>query len=280
MAKRTKKTAKSNEALEIAMIETLPVETTMLEPPPAEIFIDPAELAQLDVSLAPEVEDAPAESIVPCATSEEPDVDFAQVIHGIDPDATKTVMDQMNLQIDLRRDMEIEKSAYNDNMQRTLKKVRATLVRQYAARVLIATSVSPSFITEQSREGEHYNVYAMGKLNDLVDALCGLPMKNAINIALVRSMFKLRDAGKQITRRILEAAASDKIPLKDKELEGLLIRHTVGHTTAPTQTSSTMRALETLGIVKFTGPKNATVFEILDTPQTRQLEQIALAMAA
>lgn len=290
MSKRSKKAQAATETLEIAMIsvnpvtgeipfETLPVESTVLEPPPAEIILDAQELAQLDVSLAPEVEEAPAGWEVAETTTED-QVDFEQIMTSIDTDASKRVMEEMNAQIDARRDLEIEKNTYNDNIQRTLKKVRATMVRHFAARVLIATNASPTFITEQSREGEHYNVYAMGKLNDLVDGLCGLPLKNAINIAIVRSMFKLRDAGIALHRKTLECAASDKIRVTDPQIASALVRHTVGATTAPTQTSSTMRALETLGIVKSSGPKNATVFELLDTPQTRQLEQIALSMAA
>lgn len=279
MSKRNakKQSSKSNtNALEVHMIQADPITNEI----PFDAPVDAQELAQLDVSLAPEVEEAPAEIELPAPPAGETDVDFGQILQGITPEATKTVMEQMNAQIDARRDLEIEKNSYNDNIHRTLKKVRATMVRQLAARVLIATSVSPAFITEQSREGEHYNVYAMGKLNDLVDGLCGLKLSNAINIAIVRTMFRLRDKGIALHRKTLEAAASDKIPVKDKELASLLVRHTVGMSTAPTQTSSTMRALETLGIVKSTGPKNATVFVIQDTPQTKALEQLVLSMAA
>lgn len=211
---------------------------------------------------------------------DEASVSFGDLMKEVPGETITQTMNVMKSKISERRQMEIEKNSYNDNIHRTLKNVEQTMVRPIAAQVLVAASVSPGFIVEQSREGEHYNVYAMGKLNDLVDALAGLKLSNAINRAIVRSMFKLRAAGVTISREILECAASDKIRVKDKQIEGLLVRHTVGATTAPTQTSSTLRALETLGIVKVTGTKQNCVVTILDTPQTAALEQVAVAMAA
>lgn len=284
MARKKKNAQTETEVLVQNVAEAMPVETLTMEDV-AHLF-STEEIEALDVQLSSEetdvaqdVAETVAEEDVPPATVED-DVDFEQIMVSIAQEDSQRVMDEMSAQIDERKKMEMAKDSYNDNIHRTLAKVRNTMVRHFAARVLIATQVSPSFITEQSREGEHYNVYAMGKLNDLVDGLCGLPLKNAINIAIVRSMFKLREKGIALTRKTLECAASDKIRVTDKEIASALIRHTVGATTAPTQTSSTMRALETLGIVKSTGSKTNTVFELLDTPQTRALESIALQMAA
>jgi len=295
MAKRAskktpaKKTVAEAEAFVDALVQKVQEEnTSMTIADVAHLFTD-AEIAELDVTLS--AEDAPVDVAVveeiqavvaddtPPATVEE-DVDFEQILVSIHPETSQAVMDEMSAQIDERKKMEMAKDSYNDNIHKTLSKVRNTMVRHFAARVLIATQVSPSFITEQSREGEHYNVYAMGKLNDLVDGLCGLPLRNAINIAIVRSMFALSKKGIALTRKTLECAASDKIRVADSVIAATLIRHTVGASTAPTQTSSTMRALETLGIVKSTGSKSNTVFELLDTPQTRALEGIAVQMAA
>lgn len=214
------------------------------------------------------------------AQVEDEQILFSDLMKEVPGEVVTKTMNLMKDKVSERRQIEIAKNSYNDNIQRTLKNVELTLVRPIAAQVLVAASVSPEFIVEESRAGENYNVYAMGKLNDLVDALAGLKLSNAINRAIVRSMFKLRDAGVTITRDILECAASDKIRMKDKGIESLLVRHTVGATTAPTQTSSTLRALETLGIVKVSGTKTNSVVEILNTPQTRSLEQVALALAA
>lgn len=251
----------------------LPASTEEPMTPVEEVLLDQALDASEEVQ-APEAvqqDEAPAQ---------DDQVDFKDQMKAVGAEEIQATMTLMKERIDDRRKLEISKSSFNDNIQRTLKNVEQTLVRPVAAQVLVAASVSPNFIVEESRAGENYNVYAMGKLNDLVDALAGLTLSNAINRAIVRSMFKLRGAGVVITREILECAASDKIKVKDKTIEGLLTRHTVGASTAPTQTSSTLRALETLGIVKVTGTKQNCTVTILDTPQTRSLEAVAIALAA
>jgi hypothetical protein len=246
------------------------------------------ELAALDAVLEVQVQEAQAEvqedqavlEVQAPQAEDQPQIAFGDLMKEVPEELVTKTMNLMKDRIADRRQMEVEKNSYNDNIHRTLKNVEQTMVRPVAAMVMVAASVSPNFIVEESRAGEHYNVYAMGKLNDLVDALAGLKLSNAINRAIVRSMFKLRDAGVTITREILECAASDKIRMKDRGVESLLVRHTVGASTAPTQTSSTLRALETLGIVKVTGSKQNTVVTLLDTPQTAALEQVANAMAA
>lgn len=215
----------------------------------------------------------------PAPTDPEP-LSFDQLMSEVPEDAITSTMNLMKTRIAERRQMEVEKDSYNDNIHRTLKNVEQTLVRPRAAQVLVAASVSPDFIIEGSRGGENYNVYAMGKLNDLVDALAGLKLSNKINVALVRTMFALRRNGRIVTRELLECAASDKIKVKDTTVLPFMTRHSVGASTAPTQTSSTLRALATLGIVKVTGRSASAVVEIIDTPQTAALEAVALAQAA
>jgi ABC-type microcin C transport system duplicated ATPase subunit YejF len=53
-----------------------------------------------------------------------------------------------------------------------------------------------------------------------------------------------------------------------------LVRHTVSASTAPTQASSTMQALETLGVVKRSGSGKNPVFEVVDGPLTRKIEEL------
>ncbi|WP_114217455.1 hypothetical protein [Ochrobactrum sp. 3-3] len=57
----------------------------------------------------------------------------------------------------------------------------------------------------------------------------------------------------------------------------LLTRHTVSPSTAPTQASSTMQALETVGAVKNVGTERAPVYRLLDTPIAKRLEAVAIA---
>ncbi|AWV14862.1 hypothetical protein A3862_04550 [Methylobacterium sp. XJLW] len=59
-----------------------------------------------------------------------------------------------------------------------------------------------------------------------------------------------------------------------------LLRHTVSASTAPTQASSTMQALETLGIVRREGSARNSTFHLTEAPVTQQLEAVLFAHAA
>lgn len=147
-----------------------------------------------------------------------------------------------------------------------------------AASVTLACNVDPAILNRSLHEGSRYNVYAIGKLADAIFALSGGQVSNAINNAVMRSLFRFRAAGKTFTGEMAKAAASDKIRV-DAAVREHLVRHTVSASTAPTQASSTMQALETLGIVKRTGGTKNPTYELTDSPVVRKLEEV-LAKAA
>lgn len=164
----------------------------------------------------------------------------------------------------------------NANIHRTLKKVRGSLERSHAARVMLAACLSPSFINRTLMEGSRFNVYSLDKVADIIDGLAGSYLANKINRAIVPSLFKVTDAGYPFSNETAKAAASDKIRVSP-ELERLLTRHTVSASTAPTQVSSTMNALEVLGIVKINGSRKNATYQLLDTPQARHLRKVCEA---
>jgi hypothetical protein len=145
--------------------------------------------------------------------------------------------------------------------------------------VLLAAGVDPEFINRQIHAGARYNVYALGKFADLVFALTDGPMQNAINRACMRSLFNCRRAGVEFTGELARASASDKVRVSEV-LRKHLISHTVSAVTAPTQASSTMQALQTLGIVSTTGSARAPVYHVTDSSIARKAEEVVAKLAA
>lgn len=202
---------------------------------------------------------------------------FDDILGAIDEEDKKDMALKVSKAIDARiARLKVEKPD-NDTQPATLNKCRSKLALPSRAAVLIATGADETFIDDSRSQGNHYNVYAIDKVADLVATLSGDGMKNAINRAITRSLFQFRAAGQKFTGEHAKAAASDKIRITDKAIEKLLIRHTVSAGTAPTQSSSTMQALQTLGIVKNAGTVKFPVYELTDTPQTHKLEEILKA---
>ncbi|WP_372708705.1 hypothetical protein, partial [Klebsiella pneumoniae] len=139
------------------------------------------------------------------------------------------------------------------------------------SRVMLAAQVDPSFINRTLHDGSCYNVYAIDKVADAVKGLADGVVSNAINRACMVSLFNMRKAGLPFTGEVAKACASDKHPI-DLAIRKHLVRHTVSASTAPTQASSTMQALETLGIVKREGSSRNPTFTLTDAPIVQRLE--------
>ena len=96
----------------------------------------------------------------------------------------------------------------NPNIQKTLNKVYKSLVTLRAAKLLLATNVSPDFINRTVHTGKRYNVYALGKLADVIFGVTDGVISNAINIACMRTLFNLNAHGMQMTGEIAKGACS------------------------------------------------------------------------
>lgn len=147
--------------------------------------------------------------------------------------------------IDARSAFETEKHGSGHNIHKTLSKVRKALMWKDTSRVMLAANVDPAFINRTLHDGSRYNVYAVDKVADAVKGLANGVVSNAINRACMVSLFQMRKAGIPFTGDIAKACASDKVHV-DVAIRKHLMRHTVSASTAPTQASSTMQALETL----------------------------------
>ena len=208
---------------------------------------------------------------------EEAPADLDVLIEAVEKTQANVFVTKIAASLDERADFETTKNADNLNIQRSIAKARKMLVTLRAAKMLIAVNCDTTFLNRSVHDGSRYNVYAYGKLGDIVYGVTGGQIANAINIAVMKSLFAFNKAGATFDLECAKGAASKQYSLKiAASLRKLLICHTVSTSTAPTQASSTMQALVTLGVVKSNGSGKNPVYAVLDTPLTRKL-QAALA---
>lgn len=198
---------------------------------------------------------------------------FDEQVAAIDEETRLEKAREIGAAFDARAAFQKAKDPNNEKIHVSLGKARGKLAMPSAAAVLIATSVPSDFISRSVSEGSMFNVYAADKVADLVAALKGGEVRNAINNAILRSLFKFRDAGEAFNGEMAKAAASDKIRVTGAQ-KNLLVRHTVSSGTAPTQSSSTMSALQLLGIVANSGTAKFPVYQLTDTPQTKKIAEV------
>lgn len=210
-------------------------------------------------------------------TKDDAPADFDELIAALSKPMVEEKAEQILDAFDDRIANEEFKDPDNLSIVKNLKKYRSKLGLLSSAAVMLACAVDEGFINRSLNAGSAYNVYAIDKVADIVQALNGAPLNNAINNAVMRSMFKFRAAGEVFTGEMAKAAASCNIRGVTPSLNKHLVRYTVSPSTAPTQASSTMSALQTLGIVVNKGSQKLPVYELTDTPATRQLEKVLLA---
>lgn len=186
---------------------------------------------------------------------------------------------RLTTSLDERAAFENAKDISNMNIHRTLKSCRAALARRAAGKALMIAGVDPDFVNRQLHDGSRYNVYALKKLADVVDGLNGGLVGNEINRAIIRSLYALADAGKGFTMEIAKMCCSKNYTAKGELEAGVrsqLFRYTVAPGTASTQASSTMQALQTLGVVTASGGKNTT-YTLTKTPIAAKLRAVMTA---
>jgi hypothetical protein len=165
----------------------------------------------------------------------------------------------------------------NLNQPKTLTKYRGKLALPSKAAALLVTGTDETFINRSTSGDSRYNVYAIDKLIDVVNALTGGQLGNAVNKAILKSMVNFKQASIAFDGRMAQAATSDKITVSDKKMAALLNRHNVAANTASTQTSSTMSALQTLGIVINKGSAKFPIYELTDTPASQKVQNLIAA---
>jgi hypothetical protein len=243
---------------------------------PAEVLneADLATIAALEPELKAQMIAAIDETIE--AAADVPVTPAPQELSEIVAEIPETIRQQMlaniNQEFDTRQAFEKAMRPGNDNIQKSLTGYRKKMALPGIAALMVATNLPASIINRELVEGNRFNVYAIDKINDILHGLNSGHFKNAINIAVMRSLFKFRKAGVSFTGLAAAAAASDKV-IVDKQMNALLIRHTVSASTAPTQSSSTMNALQALGVVTNSGTAKHPIWNLTTNPIVAELEK-------
>jgi hypothetical protein len=219
-----------------------------------------------------ETVEAEADQFVP----EHVEGDLKEMAAAVTEKAKKRKAEEVTSEFERRAAYEKSKNPDNAKMATNLSAYAKKMATLPLCAILAATDIDPGFLNREISAGKRFNVYAIDKVNDVLVALETGHMKNQINAAVMRSLFKFRAAGVPFTGAMAVAAASDKVKI-EKAVEKLLVRYTVSPATAPTQSSSTMNALQTLGIVINRGTQKFPVWVLTDTPQTRRLEEVLAA---
>lgn len=219
------------------------------------------EVSVLEVS-APEVSDEVLEDEV----SEEV-LTFEERVEAVSEEQRRAMAFDIAGRIDDRLDRAPEIAIKNLNRAR-----KAMVTGRVALALCAAGREDAGFVNREWMEGKEFNVYALLKLADIAQGLTGGTIGNAVNIAVIASMFALQAAGIPYDFDTAKAAASSEHTPQRPGVRKHLTRHTVGKGTASTQAGSTMHALMALGVVHFAPSKNPT-YTILDNATTDRLRQ-------
>lgn len=249
--------------------------------------VEEASTAEIDAELA-KIEAYEEQPEAPVHEGEAPNEDQAaneleevpalvDVLADVSREDAEGMQKRVIASLDARGAHELLKNPDNTNIHKTIAKARNKLaVSLDPSRVLFAAAVDPEFMNRELSDGNRYNVYAIDKVQDFLNFLGGAKgeLSNAINIACTRSLFAFHKAGKPFTLETAKGAASkDYARSLDSAVKTLLISHTVARSTASTQSSSTMQALVTLGVVTTSGSRKNPTYTIANTPLTKALEE-------
>lgn len=224
-------------------------------------------------------EAAPAVIVAPVVIEHVAGV-IRDLVTNVTPKAMKQKEKEISSEFASRIAFEEAQPGLSGKMVPNLEAAQKKMATPGTAAIFCAIDIDPTFINREIAAGSKFNVYGLQKVNDLVTGIGAGILQNAINRAVLMSMFNFKKAELPFTGEAALAAVSDKIKV-DKAISKHLVRYTVSANTASTQKSSTMNALEVLGIVvsnKLRG--NAEVFTLTDTPQTRRLEEVLMPIAA
>ncbi len=203
------------------------------------------------------------------------EVKLMDVIEDISTDRRKRQMGKLDKGFDERAAFEATHSPANSSIQGKLKTYRKKMVLPGIAALTIAANIDPNFMNGSGNNAnKRFNVYAIDKLADLLHGLNSGHIKNAVNKAIVESLFRFQEAGVPFTGLAAQGAVSGNLKV-DKDVAALLTRHTASPGTAPTQSSSTMNALAVLGAVKNTGSAKFPIWQLTDAPVVERLKEVA-----
>lgn len=179
-----------------------------------------------------------------------------------------------------RMAFETTNSPANKTIQTKLVSYGKKFAMPAVVRSLLAANVELNFMnTSVGAEVKKFNVYSVDKVADLAQALDSGAVKNAINLATLKNLFAADALGHDFTGDHARGSVSDGVALPSGHKKWMT-HHTAAPSTAPTQASSTMNALNVMGVVKNTGTTKAPIWKLQDVPQTKRFKEMVTAKAA
>lgn len=263
----------------IAEAEILAAETADDETPQINIVEALAEANGASEALAQAADEAQDEAADQAADEAQADdaLPYADLVAAVTADQVVQMQASLSAAFADRAAYEQRSNPNNMNIQKTLSKVQKGHLAHGISQAMRAIGLDPNYLNKSEVSGKRRNVYALEKLQDLIYGAQTGHVKNAINAAVLVSLHRLETAGVPFTGAVAKACASDKIAV-DGQLKALLRRHTVSESTASTQSSSTMTALEDLGAVVNSGTQKHPVWAFADTAIGKRLREVAVAM--
>lgn len=257
------------EVLDPEVAEILAAEVTELEGD------DPIEAMQQANGFDPieAAAEAQAEEVKQIEAPEEANVSFLDALAAVSANDAQKMHQRLEVAFAERALYEQTMNSANFNIQKTIAKVQKLHLTPGIVGSFVAAKIDPDYVNHSEVTGKRRNVYALEKLRDFLYGAVTGHLKNSINIACMTSLVKLKDTALPFTGLAAKACASDKVAVTS-DYKGILVRHTVAESTASTQASSTMTALEDLGVVKNSGTRGHPVYSLTDTPLSRRLQQI------
>lgn len=201
---------------------------------------------------------------------------FEELVDAVsDPNAVRGCHNMVaNLQD--RALYERQKNGYNDNIQRTISKAILQFNNIFISRAMIASGTDENLFNSSEVSGARRNVLAFEKIIDILRMSTRGWGKNPTNIAIICSMVRCAERQLDFTGDIAKACASDKFPLPH-HYQPFVRRHTAAESTGRSQFSSTMSALEALGVAKQVGTQRAQKWVWTNTPLAKRLEEVVRA---
>lgn len=184
---------------------------------------------------------------------------------------------ELRTELQIRIDTETAKPAgITAKMLGVLERGQKELSAPGVAAIMHAMDIDSAFVNRSLRSGDHFNVYALDKIREILAGLGLGFIKNEVIRNVLISMFRFQKAGIPFNGDHLGGAISKQWKV-DRKAAGLLSRHTMAPGTVSTQSSQMRNALQVLGIVTSNRRSGKDeIFTLTDTPQTRRLKEVLM----
>lgn len=172
---------------------------------------------------------------------------------------------------------EKNKSA-DDNIFKTLKNLRKDYASELVVEAMHAANVDATFINRQERRNARFNVYSAEKVFNVARAALKAESLNVYSKHVFLSALALTKADKLMTHRDAQAALCTALKTDaDKELHISRYAREISASTADTQSSSSINALQMYDVLFETRDDNNKVAYKLNT-QSKTTKQLAKAL--